>query len=204
MYNPTGSDSWGSGDVFVHDRVTGATTMVSVTPGGTDGNDDSDTPAISADGRYVAFVSWASNLVAGDTNWQSDVFVRDRVTGATTRVSVASDGTQANGLNRTPMISADGRYVAFPSEASNLVAGDTNGKPDVFVRDRVTGATTRVSVTNAGSQANGNSGRPAINADGRYVAFESDASNLVAGDTNAKMTCSCATGSRRALRPSPG
>ena len=151
---------------------------------GTQANGDSASPAISADGRYVAFGSDASNLVPGDTNGTSDVFVRDLRSGTTQRVSVATDGTQANGDSDSPAISADGRYVAFASYASNLVPGDTNGTADVFVRDLRSGTTRRVSVATDGTQANGDSGSPAISADGRYVAFESDASNLVPGDTN--------------------
>jgi Tol biopolymer transport system component len=175
-----------SQDIFIHDRVSGATTRVSVGTGGTQANNISQAPKISADGRYVAFYSAASNLVAGDTNARTDVFVRDRVTGVTTRVSVATSGAQANGSSYVCGISGDGRYVAFYSAASNLVAGDTNGTYDVFVRDRVTGATTRVSVAPSGAQSNGSSSVPAISGDGRYVVFESAASNLVAGDTNAK------------------
>jgi Tol biopolymer transport system component len=173
-------------DVFVHDRLTGQTTRVSVASDGTEGNGDSFVGSISADGRYVAFASWASNLVPGDTNGRSDIFVHDRVTGQTTRVSVASDGTEGNGDSwGCPSISADGRYVAFASWASNLVPGDTNGRSDIFVHDRVTGQTTRVSVASDGTEGNGDSWwRPSISADGRYVAFPSYASNLVPGDTN--------------------
>jgi Tol biopolymer transport system component len=163
---------------------TGSTTRVSVATGGTQANNISGGSAISADGRFVAFQSSASNLVTGDTNGALDVFVRDRVTGATTRVSVATGGTQANGVSYVPSISADGRYVAFASDASNLVAGDTNGTYDVFSHDRETGATTRVSVATGGTQANSGSSGAVISADGRWVAFQSDASNLVAGDTN--------------------
>ena len=191
--NLVAGDTIGVGDVFVHDRVTGATTRVSIATDGAQANSDSvtsgdnETPSISADGRYVAFHSWASNLVAGDTNFAPDMFVRDRVTGTTTRVSVATGGSQANGGSYQPAISTDGRYIVFYSAASNLVAGDTNGTSDVFVRDRVSGATTRASVATGGSQANGFSGRVAISADGRYVAFFSDATNLVAGDTNGRV-----------------
>jgi len=179
-------------DVFVRDRVSGTTTRVSVAARGTQSNLNSLQPTISANGRYVAFSSIASNLVVGDTNGIVDVFVRDRVAGATTRVSVSSRGVQAarTDLDTTredsekPTISADGRYVAFLSGAGNLVARDTNGAGDVFVRDRVTGTTTRASVATGGAQANQWSSDPAISADGRYVTFFSDASNLVAGDTN--------------------
>ncbi len=151
---------------------------------GSEANDSSLFPAISADGRYVAFTSLASNLVPGDTNGVQDIFVHDRQTGKTTRVSVDSAGSEVNGISILPAISADGRYVAFTSFASNLVAGDTNGLTDIFVHDRQTGKTTKVSVDSAGSEANGFSLLPVISADGRFVTFTSFASNLVAGDRN--------------------
>ena len=171
-------------DVFVHDQQTGDTFLVSVASNGTQGNGDSNRPSISADGRYVAFESWASNLVPGDTNHNYDVFVHDRQTGQTERVSVASDGTQGNGFCTSPSISADGRHVAFTSEASNLVAADTNDAGDVFVHDRQTGQTERVSVASDGTQGNGFCASPSISADGRYTAFRPEASNLVRGDAN--------------------
>jgi Tol biopolymer transport system component len=157
---------------------------VSVASDGTQGNGDSVSPSISADGRYVAFMSYAYNLVPGDTNGKADVFVHDRLTGQTTRVSVASDGTQGNDGSGGASISANGRYVAFVSGASNLVPGDTNGKADVFVHDRLTGQTTRVSVASDGTEGNSDSIYPSISADGRYVAFQSWASNLIPRDTN--------------------
>ena len=186
--NLVSGDTNGAWDIFVHDRQTGQTTRVSVATGGGQANLDSLDPSISADGRYVAFVSAATNLVSGDTNNFQDIFVHDRQTGQTTRVSVASDGTQANGHSYAPSISADGRYVAFASLASNLVSGDTNGAWDVFVHDRQTGETTRVSVASDGTQAIGFffGSSPSISADGRYVAFDSWATNLVSGDTNDK------------------
>ena len=177
-------DTNGSSDVFIHDLVTGETTCVSVASDGTQGNYSSGGNSISADGRYVAFISAASNLVVGDTNDTYDSFVHDRMTGETTHLSVASDGTQGNMGSWSPSISADGRYVAFTSEASNLVAGDTNGLEDIFMHDRQTGETTRVSLASDGSQANDLSRNPSISADGRFVAFSSDASNMVVGDTN--------------------
>ncbi|HEX9092974.1 MAG TPA: hypothetical protein VF902_03240, partial [Coriobacteriia bacterium] len=186
-------DTNGVWDVFVHDRVTGATTRVSVDSSGTQGNGHSgndtsyESISISADGRYVAFWSGASNLVANDTNMQSDVFVHDRVTGATTRVSVDSSGAQGNASSHAPSISSDGRYVAFESNAGTLVANDTNGQTDIFVHDRATGATTRVSVHSSGSQGDNTSNAPSISSDGRYVAFSSFASNLVGSDTNGMM-----------------
>jgi Tol biopolymer transport system component len=171
-------------DIFVHDRMTGETTRVSVSSDGSQGNDLSQNPSISGDGRYVAFESWATNLVLGDTNLLRDTFVHDRLTGETSRVSVASDGTQANGNPSNPIISADGRYVAFESWASNLVVGDTNSANDIFVHDRLTGETSRLSVASDGTQGNNYSWYPSISADGRSVVYYSFADNLVVGDTN--------------------
>ena len=148
------------------------------------GNGDSVFPSISADGHFVAFYSAASNLVGGDANGFGDVFVRDRMSGTTTRVSVSSAGVEENNNAADLSISADGRFVALSSFASNLVGGDTNGALDVFVRDRETGTTTRVSVNSAGAEGNGDSYSPAISAGGRFVAFHSVASNLVGGDMN--------------------
>ena len=168
-----------------------ATSRVSVDSAGTEANGASVRASLSGDGRFVAFESSATNLVAGDTNGVTDVFVRDLVTGATERISVDSAGTQANGVSTlnsiqipTPSLSGDGRFVVFQSTATNLVAGDTNGGTDVFLRDRQAGTTTRVSVDSAGAQANGASARASISFDGRLVAFDSTAANLVAGDTN--------------------
>src|SRR5207253_854957 len=148
----------------------------------------SDNPSISADGRFVAFESFASNLVSDDTNRTGDVFVHDRLTGVTERVSVASDGTQGDDFSQVPSISAAGRFVAFRSFASNLVSGDTNGRDDIFVHDRLTGATDRVSVASDGTQGNDDASEPnslpSISADGRFVAFATHASNLVPDDTN--------------------
>jgi hypothetical protein len=129
----------------VHDRQTGQTTRVSVANNGFAGN-DSFGPSLSADGRYVAFLSSASNLVAGDTNGTSDAFVHDRQTGQTTRVSVASDGAQGNSASDWPALSADGRYIAFHSNASNLVPSDTNAVSDAFVIGSVAVSPTTVSV----------------------------------------------------------
>jgi Tol biopolymer transport system component len=181
-------DSNDAHDVFVHDRLTGATTRVSVASDGEEGHDNVDArwgaPPISAGGRFVAFGSRASNPVPGDTNMMADIFVHDRLTGETSRVSVASDGSQANGWSEDPALSADGRFVAFHSEASNLVAGDTNGMYDVFVHDRATGATTLVSLASDGTQGESGSYWPSLSPDGRFVSFISVAANLVQGDTN--------------------
>jgi Tol biopolymer transport system component len=187
---------WNCPDVFVHDHMTGVTTRVSVASDGTQGDGKSGGASISDDGRYVVFSSNATNLVSGDTNnycaWNgsnnncSDVFVHDRVTGETIRVSVTSDGTQGNHDSFSPAISADGRYISFDSIADNLVLGDTNDSSDIFVHDRVTSETTRVSVSSDGIQGNDESQTPSISVDGRYVAFSSWANNLVVGDTNAE------------------
>jgi len=171
-------------DVFVHDRQTAATERVSVSSAGAEGNDLSWNCSISAGGRFVAFCSQASNLVPGDTNVNWDVFVHDRQTGTTERVSVSSAGAQGIGTSWGCSISTDGRFVAFESFASNLVPGDTNLSPDIFVHDRQTGVTERVSVSSVGAQGDWNSCFPSISPDGRFVAFLSDASNLVPGDTN--------------------
>jgi Tol biopolymer transport system component len=142
--------------------------------------------AVSSDGRFVAFMSLATNLVPGDTNGKSDVFVRDRLTGTTERVSVDSSGPEGDddsGLYGIG-ISADGRFVVFDSLADNLVAGDTNGTQDLFVRDRSSGTTERVSVATGGAEADSFSLYPSISADGRWVSFLSNATNLVPGDVN--------------------
>src|SRR6266508_1421320 len=181
-------DTNGVRDVFVRDAVSGSTSRVSLGGSGAQGNKASgsggEAPSLSEDGRYVAFSSSASNLVVGDTNRALDVFVRDRQAGTTARVSVATGGGEGSGTSSSPSISADGRYVAFFSYASNLVSGDTNNTTDVFVHDRQTGTTTRVSVATGGGEGNGASSSSSASADGRYVAFGSHASNLVDGDTN--------------------
>ena len=182
--NLVSGDTNGAQDVFVHDLDTGTTERVSVATAGTQGNDDCFSLSLSADGRFVAFGSYASNLVANDTNTVIDVFVHDRNTATTERVSIASDGTEANDESFSPAISSDGRFVAFQSDATNLVLNDTNNKSDIFVHDRLTGSTERVSVNSDGKQANGDSIAPAISDDGFFVAFASEATNLVAGDTN--------------------
>lgn len=180
--NLVAGDTNGTSDIFVHDLLTGATTVASAGPGGVPAGGSS--PAISEDGRFVAFSSGAADLVSGDTNGIDDIFVRDRQTGETSRISVASDGLESNGISDFPDISADGRFVAFNSEATNLVGSDTNGSEDVFVHDRVTGETIRASVDSNGAESNGGSGPAAISADGQRVAFSSGANNLVSGDTN--------------------
>ncbi|EFQ84627.1 hypothetical protein HMPREF0063_10480 [Aeromicrobium marinum DSM 15272] len=161
-----------------------ATARVSVTSDGTQGDERSENPAVSADGRYVVYESRATTLGPGDTSEDVDIYLSDRVSGSTSRISVAADGTEADGSSRQPAISADGRFVAFSSSASNLVPNDTNDRGDVFLWDRSTRETMRVSDTFDGSQLDNDAYQPAISADGRFVAFGSDASNLVPDDTN--------------------
>jgi hypothetical protein len=172
-------------DVFVRDRVTGATVRVSVDSNGNEADRASNSVAISADGGCVAFTSHATNLVPGDANNANDVFVRDLVAGTTERVSVDSNGNEGDADSPGDVaLSADGRFVAFQSNADNLVAIDGNHASDVFVHDRATGLTERVSVDSAGGEADSNSVTASISGDGSLVAFGSDASNLVASDTN--------------------
>ena len=181
-------------DVFVHDRSTGAMVRVSVSSAGNEGNFRSEVCSISADGRFVAFLSSATNLVPSDTNNQNDVFVADRDpdgngvfdegNATVERVSVSSSGVESNGTSGSASISADGVLVAFQSDATNLVAGDTNGAYDAFVRDRRAGTTVRISVSSSGVEGNSTSVDPVLSDDGSLVAFHSTASNLVSNDGN--------------------
>jgi Tol biopolymer transport system component len=157
---------------------------VSVSGTGGQSNGDSTEPSISGSGRWVAFASDASNLVPNDTNNSSDIFVRDLVTKTTKLVSVNSSGIEGNLPSSSPVISADGRWVAFSSYASNLTSGDLNGVPDIFVHDLSTGATQIVSVSSSGQLGNARSLSPSISGDGSRVAFQSDASNLISRDDN--------------------
>lgn len=180
--------------VFLHDRVSGKTSLVSVSSSGEKGNDASFNSSISADGRYVAFESLASNL-AQDSNGVWDIFVRDLIAGTTERVSISTSGREAfdpTGFVRVPYlasgsgnpsISADGRFVAFNSWADNLVDGDTPGQ-DIFVRDRLSQTTEIISVSSGGANGEGIGDAPSISSDGRYVAFQSRDSTLVPGDDN--------------------
>jgi len=182
-------DTNNTNDIFVRDTLTNTTTRVSVDSAGNPANRNSSNPSISADGRFVAFFSGASNIVPGDTNQRNDIFVRDTLTNTTTRVSVDSAGNEQYGSSffSTLSISADGRFVAFSSNSANLVPRDSNVSRDIFVRDRLTNTTTRVSVDSAGNQGDYDSYNPSISADGRFVAFDSSASNLVRGDTNSSL-----------------
>jgi hypothetical protein len=174
----------GTWDVFVRDRVLSTTELVSIDLSGGDADSDSYYPSISADGRYLAFGSDATDLVAGDTNGRRDAFVRDRLLGVTELVSVALGGGAANGYSKDARITADGRYVAFYSDADDLVTGDTNSQEDVFIRDRSSNTTQRVSLDSSGVEGDNSSTDPAISANGRFVAFVSKATNLITGDTN--------------------
>ena len=178
-------DDNGSFDVFVRDLADGSIRRVSVAEDGAQATSSSIFPAISADGRRVAFVSDAANLVPGDDNGMADVFVKDLPSGRIWRVSVNAAGEgSANGSNRAPAISADGRYVAFYTIDHRLLAGDTNAAYDVFVADVEAGTLQRASVTADGAQAEQDCVSPALSADGKLVAFHSEAANLVPGDVN--------------------
>jgi len=179
-------------DIFITNRgivniLANFTTRVSIATDGTQANSSSFNPSISDDGNVVVFESAATNLVSGDSNGFRDIFVRDRVAGTTVRISTGVDGPQSNGPSFNAVISGNGRFVAFASDASNLTLGDSNAARDVFLFDRTTGVTRRVSVSTAGAVATGGgSDHPSISQDGLTIAFDSAATNLVAGDTNDK------------------
>ncbi|MGZ8200495.1 MAG: TolB family protein, partial [Methylosarcina sp.] len=199
--NLVSGDNNGVADVFVRDLKKAQTQRIFVNNAGGQGDTTSGGFSISANRRFVEFTSQASNLVDGDTNGVSDVFVRDLKTGVTRRASVDSAGVEGNSYSSGSDLSVDGRFVAFVSSASNLVPGDTNGYLDVFVHDLKTGSTTRVSVNSAGEEASGagfdpssncgggsyslDSDSASISANGRLVAFRSFACNLVEVDNNA-------------------
>lgn len=188
------NDSNGAEGIFVRDRQNGVTERVSVAYDGSEGNrGSSGPPRISDDGRFVAFASASSNLVPGDQNVCfpedppgscDDIFVRDRLVGTTELITVSSSDEQANNYSQIPVISADGRFVAFESSADNLVPGDTNGLVDIFVRDRQLATTELASISTTGTQANQDTYYASISGDGRLVAFYSAASNLILGDLN--------------------
>ena len=184
-YNLVDRDTNNKSDIFLKDTLTGATTLVSTSSSGTQGNNHSSNPYISADGKHVVFESEASNLVDGDTNGYGDIFIKDIQTGVITLVSTSSSGVQGIFDSSNPSISADGKYVVFDSFSSNLVDGDTNDTLDIFLKDIQEGTLTLVSTSSSGIQGTRyySSQNPSISADGRYVAFESQAANLVSGDT---------------------
>jgi hypothetical protein len=162
------------------------TQRVSVSSSEVEANIGADHGVISASSRYIAFVSRSTNLVANDTNNEFDIFLRDRILGTTTRVSVGTGGTEANDRSDEPHLSVFGEIIAFTSDATNLVPGDTNGFDDVFVHDRIGNITTRVSVSTGGAQGTNDSWAPKLTADGHYVLFTSRA-GLVPQDTNNKI-----------------
>ena len=179
-------------DVFVHDRATGTTSCVSRAADGAESDSQSGfnhlfgyfTTLISPDARHVVFHSYASNLVPGDTNTVPDIFVVERASGAVERVSVSSEGIESDERSYFPALFGDGRFVAFKSAGTNLVLGDENGAEDVFVHDRRTGATSRISMGSAGEEGNLESDYPTVSSDGSLIVFESLATNLVPGDSN--------------------
>jgi len=180
-------DANGVYDVYVRDLVAGTNIRASVDINGGDPNGQSRLPSISADGRYVCFESSASDLVPGDTNGAADIFVRDLVAGTTTRVSVDMNGGDPNGPSIDPNMTSDARWVAYYSLASDILPGDGNGLYDIYLRDMTNGTTARVTFDMNGGDPNGNSIAPDVTPDGRYVAFDSTASDLVAGDANARI-----------------
>jgi hypothetical protein len=188
--NLVAGDTNGVGDCFVFDNVTNTTQLVSVSSAGIQGNNGSYRSRISADGRYVVYRSFASNLVSGDTNGTFDIFLFDRTTSTNTLVSVSSSGTQADRASDGAVISGDGKQIFFITDATNLVSGDTNGIQDLFVRNTQTNQTSRLSLTYTGGQANGAPdwllGAPAVTADAALLFYISSASNLVPNDTNGK------------------
>ena len=174
------ADTNGRADVYVRDRVAGTTALVSVALDGFAGEDSSNAAQISEDGRFVVFSSRSNNLVAGDIG-QIDLFVRDLVAGTTERINLTPSGAASSASAFDPAISADGRYVAFLSHATDLVAGVSGSVSRVYVRDRLLGRTELVSQTTGGTAAAAYSADPAISADGRRVAFVSNASLAFGG-----------------------
>ncbi len=183
------ADTNGRRDIYLRDLRTGEMRLVSVATNGTQGNGDSTQASISADGRFVVFRSAATNLVTGDGNGVTDIFLHEIATGTTTRVSTATGGAEVSGASLTPAVSANGRYVVFASSATNLVATDSNGAQDIFLKDVTTNTTTLVSSNSAQTDsANGNSYDPAITAgtttEGEFIAFSTEATDIVAGGLN--------------------
>jgi VCBS repeat-containing protein len=177
-------DTNGHRDVFVFDRHIAKMERVSIAQDGQEANGSSGSLSVSEDGRFIAFDSYASNLVLGDTNNRSDVFLVDRLEGTIDLVSIAHNGDESNGSSFAPSLSADGQLVAFSSTASNLVPESDSSTSNVFLFDRLNGSIERISVAYDGSDANGPSYSPTLSGNGQVVSFSSDASNLVAGDSN--------------------
>lgn len=198
-------------DIFVYDREVGTIVRVSVGLGGVQGDQKSDRPSISSDGRFVAFYSDATNMIDIDGNLARDIFVHDRdpdengifdeSNGVTILASIGTNGFRGDGASTRPAISADGRYVTFRTSATTLVLPDTNGATDILVRDLVAGTTTRVNVSSTGVVAlNEDSDRPVISADGRFVAFQSKADNLVDDDKPTFDSVNCNTNACTGVR----
>lgn len=180
-------------DIFIYDLVSGVTERINLSTLGVEANLSSFIPSISADGRYIAYATWATTLVPDDTNGRDDIMVYDRQTKETTRVSVSFIGAQAIGSSYYPEISLDGRNVVFESRASNLVPGDTTGTGanfnehrDIFIHNLSKQQTIRTNLSSNGDEANRSSNLPTISANGRYVVFDSMATNLVPDDINAQ------------------
>lgn len=171
-------------DVFLYDQWLQQLDCLSVNAEGLTGDSDSPMPAISGNGRYIAFSSYASDLVTNDTNQVADIFLYDQQTYTRSLITNGLDGSPSNGNSFNPVLSEDGRWIAFESEASNLVTDDTNQSFDIFVYETLTGQIQRISVASEGTQSNGHSFAPTISAAGRYIAFDSVANNLSLLDTN--------------------
>ena len=171
-------------DIYIHDRQNGTTERVSVSTSGEQGNGPSHDPKISSDGRFVTFWSFATNLVDGDTNQGVDVFLHDRQESSTILLSKSYLGAASNHNSRFPVISGDGRFIAYESQASNLVSEDNNNTADIFLYDRLTENTQVISNASNVEQGNSFSTKPVINDDGTYIVFSSLSSNFVSDDTN--------------------
>ncbi|NMC64364.1 MAG: hypothetical protein GYA55_14465 [SAR324 cluster bacterium] len=171
-------DGNGTSDVFLYDLEAGTHTLISQSSEGYIGNARSSSPSINSDASMVVFTSEATTLVDDDLNGAADIFLRNTVAGTTSRISISSTGTEANGSSKFPSISGDGNLVVFMSDASNLVEADTNGFTDIFLRNISEATTIRISQSSNGEEANGNSSMPAISADGKFIAFSSNATNL--------------------------
>lgn len=166
-------------DIFLFDRDSQTMTRINLAPGGGQANERSDEVAISNDGWFMAFESVASNLIDVDTNDERDIFVWSRASNTIERVSIAHDGSEPDRLSDQPSLSADGRYVVFESNATNLVPDDTNSRRDIFLYDRELDQIERIDVAADGTQGDGSSEKPTVSADGRFVAFDSASMNLV-------------------------
>jgi Tol biopolymer transport system component len=178
-----GTGVWG-GPGGSASTYTPTTSRVAVTTSGVEANGESNSPSLTQDGRFVAFASDSTNLVPGDTNAHTDIYVRDRTNNTTERVSVSATGAQLDDLSFTPEIAPNGRFVAFLSWATNVTSDISGNQQQLYVRDLVNRTTVRISKNASGVSANGPSSNPELSADGRFVAFQSDATNLVQGDTN--------------------